>query len=83
MTEMVERVRKAIEAHCCEVGFKLRKDAGNLLARAAIEAMREPNFEMVQAGLDSDPQILGQPMFVKQLKDAYRAMIDAALGEGK
>jgi len=46
------------------------------VARAAIEAMREPTKEMLEAGQKawaSDPQ--------KKVATLYRAMIDAALSE--
>lgn len=38
--KLVATVRKAIESHCLEVGFKLRKPAGDKLARAAITALK-------------------------------------------
>ena len=69
MSEMVERVRKAIEAHCYEVGFKLKPDAGNRLARAAIEAMREPTDGMVDAGYHRAKPYLG----TETMAQAYRA----------
>jgi hypothetical protein len=38
-TEMVDVVREAIEAECFEVGFRLRKPAGDKLARAVLAAL--------------------------------------------
>ena len=76
MSEMVERVRKAIEAHCYEVGFMLKKDAGNLLARAAIEAMRQPTDRMYSSGREKMHGIL------TSADSVWKAMIDAALGDG-
>jgi hypothetical protein len=69
MSEMVERVAKAIRAQAngFAVGWEREIDA----ARAAIAAMREPTSEMEDAADD----VSG----TSQL--AYRAMIDAALEE--
>lgn len=99
MSEMVERVRKAIEAHCYEVGFQLKPDAGNRLARAAIEAMREPTEDMLKRtvpavtisidrgpALNREAQQQAEDFAAPRRRDAanvYRAMITAALGEGE
>lgn len=85
MSEMVERVRKAIEAHCYEVGFQLKPAAGNRLARAAIEAMREPVWDgdtldaMVRA-FDRAKEKHGTR---ETLMAVCNAWITAALGEGE
>lgn len=51
-------------------------------ARAAIIALREPTEEMLSAGSRamSGKPVMGQEKF-GTLRDGYRAMIDAALGE--
>lgn len=97
MTEMVERVSRAIR----EARFK--RDGGRFawhssedteLARAAIEAMREPTAEMwaahwkglglskseIRAWMKSDLRKSGP--HESGAVSAYRAMIDAALSEG-
>jgi hypothetical protein len=56
-------------------------------ARAAIEAMREPSVEMCSAGEDSgflhwSPEE-GEGLDEVDMAAAYRAMIDAALDNGK
>ena len=76
MSEMVERVRKAIEAHCYEVGFQLKPDAGNRLARAAIEAMRSQTLVYRDNG-HVVHEMRGAP------DDIWKALLDAALGEGE
>lgn len=87
MSEMVERVRKAIEAHCYEVGFMLKKDAGNLLARAAIEAMREIPDEMARH-IPYSPVISPWGAWENIINEALgevktvTGITDAALGDG-
>lgn len=77
MSEMVERVAKAIAMHwgCAPQTYDLnpdvRKDWAGY-ARAAIEAMREPTPNMILAGMETDAEMTAI---------AYRAMIDAALKE--
>jgi len=68
MSEMIERVAKAIleEQRKNRSVFPSNID----LARAAIEAMREPTCDMLNAGWRKD----GWPL-------SYRAAIDAALGK--
>lgn len=54
-----------------------------LRARAALEAMREPNLSMDQAGADEgawDKRHFGN--YSACARAVYRAMIDAALAEG-
>lgn len=77
MSEMIERVAREISA-CCknDSDWELRKR----MARAAIEAMREPTEKMIEAGTVGWDALDGsgiRPMFAPQRP--YRAMIDAAL----
>lgn len=53
-------------------------------ARAAIEVLREPSEEMVEAAEsldDSGSSIFGEPFVAASHDDAWRAMIDAILNE--
>jgi len=52
-------------------------DHPGLLARAAIEAMREPTEAMVDAGYEAG----GYTPDPSNIEGAWRAMIDAALGK--
>lgn len=76
MSEMVERVARAIEAKVNEGrDFCSAED----VARAAIEAMREPTEAMEEAALDVRPLMLPDSP-----REVWGAMIDAALNkEGK
>ena len=72
MNEMVERVARALHAmHGTKSPFKPYADLYRDQARTAIEAMREPTDEMLEAlnncGGDTDA--------------IWTAMIDAALGK--
>lgn len=84
MYEMLDRVARAI---CCPDGCKGDTGSGNPCyisgedamamrqARAAIQAMREPTYEMVDAGLLANLEIQdGIPA-----ENAWRAMIREAL----
>ena len=95
MSEMIERVARAIALAALDDETRSVVDPENWpvaesycdMARAAIEAMREPLLHMIEAGDDLIPvarctetyQIArgskGHP------EDIYRAMIDAALSE--
>lgn len=100
MSEMIERVAKAIEAAEEMFGQQYEEDQDGLgpapahsiyqtLARAAIEAMREPNETMEASGAgleyatsDGDDDFnteVGMYLAVK----VYTAMIEAALKEDK
>jgi len=85
MTEsMVTRVAKAIHESCSRqdvMGYLDAKIDAAILARAAIEAMREQTPAMDAAGYEAYPGSLIKDG-VDHL-DIYRAMIDAALEEGK
>jgi hypothetical protein len=90
-SEAVERVRNAVRdeygsrlcywplgggARCCtlEVAPECRCDA---VARAAIEALREPTVAMTAAGIESDDKRTGG----ETCKHIWRVMIDAALAD--
>ena len=77
MSEMVERVATAIQRTFKERGaLQPSMQEARVMARAAIEAMREPTEEMVDAGF---PAINNYPAPYNQMKFGYQAMIDAAL----
>lgn len=76
MSEMVERVARAVAEfnefsweHCAQSHWID-------LARAAIEAMREPTEEMIRVGVKYDHECA-------EADGIYRAMIDAALNGAK
>ena len=80
MSEMVERVGEALRVKLIEwyaggIGFE---DGGPMLARAAIEAMREPTSDMVIVGYHRAKPYLG----TETMRQSYRAIIQAALGDG-
>jgi len=79
-TEMVERVARAMDlAIQADHDYGMDVEALTIMARAAIEAMREPTDEMRAAAIqdiDDDP---GYGMH--EVMGAWRAMISAALGE--
>lgn len=76
--EMVERVARAISVAIkyndvlAHYSYEQRQAEMNDVARAAIEAMREPTPEMLDA-LNAKAQCIGY------LPEGYDAMIDAAL----
>lgn len=90
MSEMVERVARAMQRRAKEPLGNLKSlepvqvgslgDAWPHLARAAIEAICEPDAEMIRVGAatyeNGDPEDAISPL---GLKDAWRAMIDAVL----
>ena len=78
MSEMLNRVTAALNA----APSKWRKDGmvgdiGAYMARAAIEAMREPTEHMILSGY-KDEMCQGH-----DTENAWRHMIDAALTGGK
>lgn len=82
MSEMVERVARAIaeagrESDVLFYPVGKRAEQYAAIARAAIEAMREPTAEMVESGLKK-PQ--GMTDWPAALGVAWRAMIDVAQG---
>jgi hypothetical protein len=80
MSEMVERVAKAISA---KHGYYWTEHLA--LARTAIEAMREPTGAMVKAGDQKNHEDAlieaGCINITNELPAIYDAMIDAALAE--
>ena len=87
MSEMVERVGEALRVKLIEwyaggIGFE---DGGLMLARAAIEAMREPTIKMASQGLKEWQFATETGDFVTDAHDMeliWKAMIQAALGGG-
>jgi len=84
MSEMIERVAKAIEAASQPPGQKDYKILMENAARAAIEAMREPTDSMiVEAMTTAYPTVAEAGGVLEQGRAAARlewqAMIDAAL----
>jgi hypothetical protein len=92
MSEMIERVARAIQEKLLG-GCVEPNDVALALARAAIEAMREPTPEAIRAGVAASEAVdyeptTGDPMFAlecayglyaPELIIGYRAMLDAAL----
>ena len=75
MSEMVERVAKAIQAKCVERGYReVPVPLVHHVAAASIEAMREPTGSMISASAkcNIDPEMTLH-------KQRWQAMIDAAL----
>jgi hypothetical protein len=74
---MIERVEKAILT-------ALQKEAApSDLARAAIEAMREPTEAMVASGESAASFGIGKPKDDAAIPRVWRWMIDAALSNSK
>lgn len=71
MTSMIERVARAICAESCE-NYEMLPGIHNAVARAAIEAMREPSAAMQQA-------VAAQ--WGHRTWSQYNDLIDAALKE--
>ena len=81
MSEIVDRVAKAIDVASQPPGQKDYKILMENAARAAIEAMREPTQAMRLAGVAewSRPDPTGDHESTKVFDAIWRAMIDAAL----
>lgn len=78
MTEMMERVEEAIFHAWFETRADNPRDFKREIARAAVEAMREPTPAMLGT------LQMGRCDTEKELRETYQAMIDAALsGEGE
>jgi hypothetical protein len=80
MNEMIERVAKALwldywdgDACAWEDAEESARETSRSLARAAIEAMREPTEDMIEAGRSEN--------FGNYPNQAWHAMIDQALTE--
>jgi hypothetical protein len=84
MSEMIERVGQAIHGGDCAVGLEFKIEDAREIARAAIEAMREPTEAMAKHGYEDASHtlegMLGYPSYEESCANIYRAMIDAALG---
>jgi hypothetical protein len=75
MSEMVERVARAIEA---KSDYVISQHHAKALARAAIEAMREPTAAMIEAEPDDDGEF-NKTNSVAHARAFWQAMIDEAL----
>jgi hypothetical protein len=89
---MIAQVEAALASAIGEhAGADLRSKFGlfmadhpGLLARAAIEAMREPTDSMIQSAVAKDDpgsSVFNEPYVPISHEEAWRAMIDAALGK--
>jgi hypothetical protein len=76
MTEMIERVARAMCDERCDWGCRFVREYWITAARAAIEAMREPTDAMLEFRL-----FFGSGEACQWAPHVWRAMIDAALGE--
>lgn len=86
MTSMIDSVAVALERQMAKTPIQTvsLSEWHRLLARAAIEAMREPTEEMVDAVNRKERQLLQGPAGARlHYSVAFRAMIDAALETGK
>jgi len=72
MSEMIERVADALQEAAKGTGGRLSRDTAVLLARVALEAMREPTDEMLDSVVSDTPAYVAESL--------WRAMINAALG---
>lgn len=96
MSEMVERMVRAMQQRAKEplgnietlepVSVGSLGDAWPYLARAAIEAIREPTSEMLSAATDIEIERPGNDetnstfeLWPKEADGVWRAMVDAAL----
>jgi len=86
MSEMVERVARAI-CESTEADIFDELDAHSIFravyiqqARAAIEAMREPTDEMIEAGLEHQVHTVENSRASTFVRWSW--MVDAALGDG-
>ena len=89
MSEMIERVARVLEPLSWAalgtgdtLAFKNRRTSSLWKARRVIEPMRCPTEEMIDAGLTEDGGGHDDQCNRNIQVDAYRAMIDAALGKG-
>jgi hypothetical protein len=79
MSEMVERVARAIIAGFDEITEPEERASVRKLARAAIEAMREPTEGMVNLLLRNMSENEDNPNISYDAIEVWRAMIDEAL----
>lgn len=81
MSEILDRVAGALR-DACPIGDRMHPDVARHMARAAINAMREPTQEMDIAGAETMPAAEAYDM-PDDFKNAWQAAIDAALTDGK
>lgn len=90
MSEMVERVARAIALAQLDNDTRAAVDPNTWpvaesycdMARAAIEAMREPTNAMVKVHKGARYRAIGQSASkTEAIREGHRAMIDAALSE--
>ena len=74
---MIERVTQALREVLWNYGVQLTKEMDELLARAAIEVMREPTGNQLDAGYAAN----SERQCDDDLAFGWRAMIDEALRE--
>ncbi len=81
MSEMVERVAKALGGPSWNQHSEMWRENARLLARAAIEAMREPSAAMIEEGYGEACELNrgDQPTPEETPACIWRAMITAAL----
>ena len=83
MSDMVERVARAIYAVDGGKGWHLHEKFYVASARAAIEAMREPTEAMVASGESAASFGIGKPKDEAAIPRVWRWMIDASLSNSK
>ena len=83
MTDMIERVAKALEAGLIESEGTISPTDFNLLARFAIRAMRDCTPAMLDAGSAAHPAggYVRETLLTDIIEAEWRAMVDAALEE--
>ena len=80
MTEMVRRAATAVRAALVREAASASENVScEAIARAVLEALREPTEEMVEAGVHSDIWN-GVPVIARTVRLAWEEMIDAAIG---
>lgn len=77
MTETFERAVKAITEAFEREGRVFDEGQAEMLVRATLEAIREPTDCMLDAGWEHT----GDPCWKENVADAWRAMVNVALGQ--
>jgi hypothetical protein len=86
MSEMVERIARAIEA---KSDYVISQHHAKALARAAIEALRDPSYAMLESGGISitrpgnDETNSDYEIWDTEVRQIWQAMIDEALSPPK